>query len=80
MANKKEETAIMPLGKKNYITIAIAVAVLIVGFLLLTGGGSEDPNEFNYDMFSARRLIVAPIILVLGYVMIGVGIMKKFKN
>jgi len=80
MANKKDEKIIMPLGKKNYITIAVAIVVLIVGFILLAGGGSDSPKEFNYDMFSARRLVVAPILLVLGYVMIGVGIMKNFKD
>lgn len=80
MANKKEEKVILPLGKKNYITIAVSVILLIVGFLLLSGGGSDNPNEFNYEMFSARRLVVAPIILVLGYIGIGVGIMKRYKE
>lgn len=80
MANKKEEKESMPLGRKNYIVIASAVVVLIIGFLLLAGGGSDNPDQFNYEMFSTRRLVVAPILLVIGYVLIGFGIMKRFKN
>jgi len=70
----------MPLGRKNHIIIGVAILLLVVGFVLLSGGGTDNPNEFNYDIFSVRRLVVAPIVLVAGYVLVGVGIMKKFKD
>ncbi len=77
---KSEEKTVMPLGRKNHIIIGVAILLLVVGFVLLSGGGTDNPNEFNYDIFSVRRLVVAPIVLVAGYVLVGVGIMKKFKD
>lgn len=56
----------MPLGKRNYIIIAIGVGMIILGFILLAGGGSDSPDEFNYEMFNFRRLYVAPTLLLLG--------------
>ncbi len=71
----------MPLGKKNYMLIAAAVLIIAIGYLLLQGGGSENPaEEFNYEMFSTRRIVVAPLVLLLGFVVGGVAIMKKFKK
>lgn len=75
---KEEDKVSMPLGKKNYIIIGVAALVLIIGFILLSGGGVSDTRDFSYDIFSTRRIVVAPIVLVLGYVLVGVGIMKKF--
>ena len=47
----------------------------------MSGGGSEDPNQFNPDeLFSARRITVAPIVVLIGYAVIGYGIMFKSKN
>jgi hypothetical protein len=56
------------------------IALLFVGYLLMTGGGSEDPNVFSPAIFDARRLTVAPLILVLGFVTIIVGIMRREKK
>lgn len=77
---KDPHTNQLPLGKKNYILILSGVALLIIGFILLSGGSSPSPDEFNYDMFSARRIIVAPLVLLLGFGTVGFAIMKKFKN
>lgn len=58
----------MPLGKRNYIMLLSGLAAIILGFILLSGGGSEDPStQFNYDMFSFRRLYVAPVLLLAGF-------------
>ena len=71
----------MPLGKMNYILIAVTVVILAIGYMLLSGGGSENPaEEFNYEMFSTRRIVVAPLVLLFGFVVGGVAIMKKFKK
>ena len=54
--------------------------VLAAGFLLLSGGGSDDPQVFNYAMFDARRLVAAPIVIIAGIVVEVVAIMGKFKD
>lgn len=71
----------MPFGKKNYFVILGSVALLILGFVLLSGGGSENPaTEFNYEMFSTRRIVIAPLVLLGGFVLAGFGVMYRFKN
>ena len=47
-------------GKENFILIAVAVAVIAIGFMLMSGGGSQDPTGFNPEIFSSRRIVVAP--------------------
>jgi hypothetical protein len=67
-------------GKENYIIMLIGIAFLIVGFFLLSGGNSEDPNVFNPEVFSARRIIVAPIVIMLGFGIEIYAILKKTKE
>lgn len=55
-------------GTKNYILLLVGIVLLGVGYLLLSGGGSDDPNVFNYEMFNTRRLVVAPLLIVSGLV------------
>jgi len=56
----------MPFGKWNYIIMLAGMVVLAIGYILLSGGGSEDPSVYSDAIFDARRLWVAPITLVLG--------------
>ena len=65
-------------GKENFILIAVAVACIVLGFIL-SGGGSGD-NTFNPDIFSARRIVVAPVVTVIGFVMMIFGILKNSKD
>jgi len=67
-------------GKENYILMFIGFVVLLIGYLLMVGGGSNDPNVFNYDMFNARRMVVAPLVLLLGFVIEFVAIMRLTKD
>ena len=69
-----EEFAI---GRDNFKYIAIGVVVIIIGFLLMLGGFSEDPNVFNPEIFSFRRITLAPIVAVSGFMFIIWAIMKK---
>ncbi len=70
----------MNFSKKNYILLLIAVALLVLGFILLSGGGAENPaTEFSEDIYSVRRLWVAPILLVSGFVLVGIAVLKRFK-
>ena len=66
--------------KTNYIIMGVGLVLLALGYILLSGGGSDDPNVFNYEMFNARRLYVAPILIILGLVAEVVAIMYKPKE
>ena len=74
-----EEKSKMVLGKKNYIfIIIIGCLVVILGFILMSGGGSENPNVFQEEeLFSFRRITLAPFMVILGYGVVLYGIMKK---
>lgn len=66
---------------KHYKLLLIGLAVNIIGFILMIGGAATDPNEFNADeLFSTTRITIAPMFIVLGYVIIGYAIMKKPKS
>lgn len=67
-------------GKENYILMIIGLVLLVLGFLLMIGGNSKDPNTFNEAIFSPRRLTVAPILILAGYVVEIFAIMKKPKD
>ena len=68
----------LPFGKINYQLFAAAALLVVLGYLLMSGGGSDDPNVFNYDgLFSFRRITLAPL-LVLGGLGLGIyAIVKK---
>ena len=68
------------LPSKNVKIIAIGLVVMILGFILMIGGGSSDPNVFNPAMFSFRRLPLAPIVIIAGIVVVLFGIMKTPKE
>jgi hypothetical protein len=66
-APRKKAVAGELFGKENFKWMLIGVGVLILGFLLMAGGGSEDPNVFNADeVYSTRRITIAPIIILIG--------------
>jgi hypothetical protein len=66
--------------RKNYMILFGGLFLIILGFVLLAGGGSKDPNQFSYELFSTQRMVTAPIILLLGYVTVAVSIMYKEKT
>lgn len=70
----------MALGAKNIRMMIAGLLVMAAGFLLLSGGGSDDPQVFNYAMFDWRRLVAAPIVIVAGIVVEIIAIMGRFKN
>jgi predicted cobalt transporter CbtA len=67
-------------GKQNYKLLLIGLALILVGFLLMIGGGSDDPNVFSDKIFNFRRLTLAPILVLAGYVVEIFAIMKKPKD
>ena len=73
-----EEKKNMVLKRKNYIFIILGCLVVLLGFVLMSGGGSDDPNVFNEEeLFSFRRITLAPFLVILGYGIVLYGIMKK---
>lgn len=68
----------MALTTKNYVLMLIGFAVIVLGFVLMTGGGSDSPNEFNYEMFNFRRITLAPILVIGGFAFEIYAIMKRF--
>lgn len=68
----------LALPKKNYYYIIAGVVVVFIGFVLMAGGGSEDPSVFKEEeMFSFRRITLAPFLVIFGYVVVLWGILKK---
>ncbi len=67
-------------GRKNYMILLGGLFFIILGFVLLAGGGTKDPNQFSYELFSTQRMVTAPIILLIGYVTVAVAIMYKDKS
>ena len=82
MAKKKieQESADFPLMRENYILLIIGFGIIMVGFLLMMGGKSEDPNVFNEQIFNFQRITLAPILVLFGFVFEIWAIMKKPKE
>ena len=68
----------MPLTRKNYILLLAGFGIILLGFVLMAGGGSDSPDEFNYAMFSWRRITLAPILVIGGFVMEIYAILKRY--
>ena len=71
----------MTLGKENYKFIILGCIIVILGFILMSGGGTDNPNEFNeQELFSFRRITLAPFFVILGYIVVLYGVMKRPKD
>ena len=76
MENKEK----MPITRRGLKLLLIGLIVMVSGYLLMVGGGSDNPQVFNYDMFDFRRLVAAPAVIILGIVIEVVAIMRVFKD
>lgn len=68
------------LGKENLKLLVIGLVIIIIGFILMVGGKSTDPNVFNSEIFSFRRITLAPMVVLFGFVFEIYAIMKKPKS
>lgn len=68
------------LGRENYKLLAIGFAIIVVGFLLMLGGRSKSPDQFSENIFSFRRITLAPIVVLAGFIFEIWAIMKKPKE
>ena len=71
---------VMPFGKMNYIIVLIGLALIALGFILMIGGGSSDPDVVNEQMFNVRRRTLAPILVLAGFVVEIIAIFWKGKK
>ena len=67
--------SITPKGLKY---LLIGLIVMVSGYILMSGGGSDDPQVFNYALFDFRRMVVAPVVIILGIIIEIVAIMRVF--
>ena len=74
---KNPKMAITPKGLKYLLA---GLVVMVSGYILMTGGGSDDPEVFNYAMFDFRRMVVAPVVIICGIIIEIVAIMGLFKD
>ena len=65
--------------KMNYILLAVGMAIVVLGFILMSGGGSTD-TSYDPDIFSARRITVAPVVCLFGFVSMIYAVMRKPKK
>ena len=65
---------------KGLRSLLVGLVVMIAGYALMSGGGSDDPQVFNYEMFDFRRMVAAPVVIILGIVIEVVAIMGMRRN
>jgi hypothetical protein len=73
----EEKAAEFAFGRENYIMVFIGLALIILGFVLMLGGGSDDPKVFNEAVYNFQRITLAPILILAGFVVEIFAIMKK---
>ncbi len=64
-------------GRDNYKILLAGIVIVLLGFVLMMGGGTDDPMVFNEDIFSTRRITIAPLVALLGYGVVFYAILKK---
>jgi len=76
MKNKYSEKKFL-FGKLNYILIFVSLSIVSLGFILMSGGGSDNPDFFNTEIFNFRRIRLAPTIVIIGF---GIAVLSIFVN
>ncbi|MBE0661519.1 MAG: DUF3098 domain-containing protein [Bacteroidales bacterium] len=74
---KSSNVSELVFDRSNYFLVILALLFIMLGFIMMSGGGSEDPNVFDRSIFSFRRITLAPILVLAGYVIGVYAIMKK---
>ena len=75
---ENDNDKIRPLTLKNYLLLIVGAVIIVLGFVLMSGGTKATPEEFSYDIFSWRRITLAPILVILGFAFEIYAIMKRF--
>jgi len=77
--NEDQKKFELALDKENYMLLAIAFVIVVVGFILMIGGGSDDPKVFNEAIYGFQRITLAPVVVLFGFLFAVYAIMKKPK-
>jgi hypothetical protein len=81
MVNQPKGNQVFLFDKSNYMWMIGGAVLIVIGFLLMGGGKSPDPHKFNYDeIYSTRRITIAPILILIGFAIEAYAIMKKPAN
>lgn len=75
-----EENTKMAITRKGLKLLIAGLVVMVAGYILMMGGGSKDPQVFNYAMFDFRRIVAAPLVIIAGVVVEVIAIMGIFKD
>lgn len=75
--NDKNDNSGFALARENYKLLGIGFIIIVAGFLLMLGGKSDDPNEFSEKIFSFRRITLAPLVVLAGFIFEIWAIMRK---
>lgn len=67
-------------SKKRYQFLILSILIIGVGFLLMSGGGSNNPDVFNNEIYSFRRIRLAPLVVILGFIMCIISILYRDKE
>ena len=78
--NDSKERPDFALGPENYKLLAIGFVIIVIGFLLMIGGKSDSPDKFSNEIFSFRRITLAPIVVLAGFAFEIWAIMKRPKK
>jgi len=84
MSKKNKETikktqGVFLFSKRNYLIMAIGIVFIAIGFILMAGGGSDDPNVFNEELYNFRRIRLAPTLVLIGFAIEVYAILYKEK-
>ena len=75
----KERNKKFLFGSKNYKLLLISIGILLIGFILMSGGGSDDPSRFNSEIYNFRRIRLAPTLIIIGFLFSVFSILKRNK-
>ena len=75
-----ENNTKMPITPQGLKYLLVGLVVMVAGYILMMGGGVKDPQIFNWDMFDFRRMVAAPVVIILGIIIEVVAIMGMFKG
>ena len=77
--DNKERNKKFLFGSKNYKLLLISIVILLIGFILMSGGGSDDPSRFNSEIYNFRRIRLAPTLVIIGFLFSVFSILKRNK-
>ncbi|MDR1273178.1 MAG: DUF3098 domain-containing protein [Odoribacteraceae bacterium] len=77
---RKSKNDGFPVPRDNYKMMLIGFGIIVLGFVLMMGKGADSPDSFNYDIFSFRRITLAPVVVLLGFGFMFWAILRRPKK